>query len=69
MINAMVWRQVAEQQRRPLLESQLLVVEGRLGAESSVRHLIAKRLLDPDTAVQKSGCAQSGFSLSWTRDL
>ena len=46
MINVVVWRQVAEQQRRPFLESRLLMVEGKLEAESGVRHLIAKRLHD-----------------------
>ena len=46
MINVVVWRQVAKQQRRPFLESRLLMVEGKLEAESGVRHLIAKRLHD-----------------------
>ena len=46
MINVVVWRQVAEQQRRPFLESRLLMVEGKLEAESGVRHLIARRLYD-----------------------
>lgn len=46
MINVVVWRQVAERQRRPFLESRLLMVEGTLEAENGVRHLIAKRLHD-----------------------
>ena len=46
MINVVVWRQLAERQRRPFLESKLLMVEGTLEAESGVRHLIAKRLRD-----------------------
>ena len=46
MINVVVWRQLAEQQRRPFLESRLLMVEGTLEAESGVRHLIARRLHD-----------------------
>jgi error-prone DNA polymerase len=41
-----VWRQLAERQRRPFLESRLLMVEGTLEAESGVRHLIARRLHD-----------------------
>jgi len=44
MVNVVVWRQVAERQRRPFLESRLLMVEGTLEAENGVRHLIAKRL-------------------------
>jgi error-prone DNA polymerase len=46
MINVVVWRQVAERQRRPFLESRLMMVEGTLEAENGVRHLIAKRLHD-----------------------
>ncbi len=46
MINVVVWRQVAERQRRPFLESRLLMVEGKLEAEHGVRHLIARRLHD-----------------------
>ncbi|WP_212745342.1 error-prone DNA polymerase [Thermomonas fusca] len=46
MINVVVWKQVADQQRQPFLESKLMMVEGRLEAEHGVRHLIAKRLHD-----------------------
>lgn len=46
MINVVVWRQLAERQRREFLESRLLMVEGKLEAESGVRHLIARRLHD-----------------------
>ena len=46
MINVVVWRQLAERQRRPFLEAKLLMVEGRLEAENGVRHLIARRLHD-----------------------
>ncbi|NLC59925.1 MAG: error-prone DNA polymerase, partial [Gammaproteobacteria bacterium] len=46
MINVVVWRQLAERQRRPFLEARLLMVEGRLEAENGVRHLIARRLHD-----------------------
>jgi error-prone DNA polymerase len=44
MVNVVVWRQIAEEQRRPLLESRLLAVEGRLESKDGVQHLIAKRL-------------------------
>jgi error-prone DNA polymerase len=46
MINVVVWRHLAERQRRPFLESRLLMVEGKLEAESGVCHLIAQRLHD-----------------------
>ena len=44
MVNVVVWRDLAERQRRVLLESQLLAVEGRIESEQGVRHLIAHRL-------------------------
>lgn len=46
MINVVVWRHLAERQRRPFLESRLMMVEGKLEAEGGVRHLIAQRLND-----------------------
>ena len=46
MVNVVVWRNVAERQRRVLLESRLLVVEGRLESAEGVQHLIASRLQD-----------------------
>ncbi len=44
--NVVAWKPVADQQRQPLLESKLMVAEGRLEAEHGVRHLIARRLHD-----------------------
>jgi len=46
MVNVVVWRDVGERQRRVLLESRLLVVEGRLESADGVQHLIAARLQD-----------------------
>ncbi|MET1077149.1 MAG: error-prone DNA polymerase [Pseudomonas sp.] len=46
LLNVVVWRDVAERQRRVLLESRLLQVDGRLESEQGVRHLIARRLTD-----------------------
>ena len=46
MINVVVWRQLAERQRCPFLESRLMMVDGTLEAVSGVRHLIARRLHD-----------------------
>ena len=49
MVNVVVWRDLAERQRRVLLESRLLQVEGRLERKDGVQHLLAHRLgqLDP----------------------
>ncbi len=46
LTNVVIWRQVAERQRRVLLESRLLAVEGHLESQHGVQHLIARRLLD-----------------------
>jgi len=46
MLNVVVWRDLAERQRRALVGSQLLKVSGRLEQEKGVRHLIARRLED-----------------------
>jgi error-prone DNA polymerase len=44
MVNVVVWRQVGEDFRRILLESELLMVEGRVETSDGVRHLIARRM-------------------------
>jgi error-prone DNA polymerase len=46
LFNVVVWRDVGERQRRVLLESRLLQVEGRLESAEGVQHLIAARLED-----------------------
>ena len=46
MVNVVVWRDIAERQRRALVGSKLLKVSGRLEQENGVRHLIARRLED-----------------------
>jgi error-prone DNA polymerase len=46
MVNLVVWQRVAIRDRRALLESRLLLVEGHLEAADGVRHLIAGRLTD-----------------------
>ncbi len=46
MINVVIWRDLAERQRRELLQARLLQVEGRLESQNNVRHLIAGRLTD-----------------------
>jgi error-prone DNA polymerase len=46
MINVVVWRDVAERQRRPLLGSHLLAVHGRVERQGDVIHLVAGKLVD-----------------------
>ena len=41
-----VWRDLADRQRRELLGSRLMGVYGTLEREGEVVHLIAKRLVD-----------------------
>jgi error-prone DNA polymerase len=46
MVNVIVWRDLAERQRKELLRSSLLTVFGTLEREGEVVHLIAERLRD-----------------------
>lgn len=45
-VNVVVWRDLAERQRKVLVGAQLLKVDGTLETEGEVRHLIAGRLSD-----------------------
>jgi error-prone DNA polymerase len=45
-VNLIVWSRIAETQRAPLLESQLLEVRGTLQREGDVQHVIAQRLVN-----------------------
>ena len=45
-INAVVWPQVAERQRRALYQSRLMAVRGVIQMEQGVLHLVANRLTD-----------------------
>jgi error-prone DNA polymerase len=51
-VNVIVWRSVAEAQRRPLLASTLLTVYGVWQREGEVRHLVAKTLVDHSALLQ-----------------
>ncbi|HEX9276807.1 MAG TPA: error-prone DNA polymerase, partial [Casimicrobiaceae bacterium] len=46
MVNVIVWRDLAERQRKELLRSSLLTVYGTLEREGEVVHIIAARLRD-----------------------
>ncbi len=45
-VNLIVWESVGREQRRPLVESRLLEVYGKLQREEGVMHLVAHRLID-----------------------
>ncbi|NJM42838.1 MAG: NTP transferase domain-containing protein [Brachymonas sp.] len=45
-VNLIVWAAVAEAQRRPFLEAQLMEVHGELQREGEVQHVIVRRLID-----------------------
>jgi error-prone DNA polymerase len=45
-VNVIVWRDLAERQRKVLVGSQLLKVDGRWESQGEVRHLIAGRMSD-----------------------
>ncbi len=51
-VNVIVWRTVAEAQRRPLLAATLLTVYGIWQREGEVRHLVAKTLVDHTPLLQ-----------------
>jgi len=46
MVNVVVWRDLAERQRKEVMYARLLQVHGRLETQEGVRHLIASRLVD-----------------------
>ncbi|HTW37115.1 MAG TPA: error-prone DNA polymerase [Steroidobacteraceae bacterium] len=45
-VNLIVWQKLGETQRRPLVESRLLEVRGKLQRQGSVMHVVAHRLID-----------------------
>ncbi len=45
-VNVVVWRDIAERQRKEFLGARLLAVSGRVQREGAVVHLIARRLAD-----------------------
>ena len=51
-VNVIVWRSVAEAQRRPLLAATLLTVYGVWQCQGEVRHLVAKKLVDHSALLQ-----------------
>lgn len=52
-INLIVWRKIAEAQRKALLESRLLTVTGKLQRQDGVLHVIAQRLSNQSSLLGK----------------
>ncbi|WP_338544725.1 error-prone DNA polymerase [Pseudomonas benzopyrenica] len=52
MVNVVVWRTLAERQRRELVTSQLLRVDGTLENREGVMHIVAGRLVDISELLQ-----------------
>ncbi len=48
-LNLIVWKNIGERFRRPLVEAGLLEVQGTLQREGQVLHLVARRLIDRTT--------------------
>jgi error-prone DNA polymerase len=51
IVNLIVWNKVATEQRRPLIESRLMEVQGELQRANGVTHVIARRLLDRSSLI------------------
>jgi error-prone DNA polymerase len=61
MINVIVWRDLAERQRKELLRANLLTVYGTLEREGEVVHLIAARLHDQTALLGKLAARSRDF--------
>ena len=51
-VNIIVWPDVVEAQRKPLLASTLLTVYGVWQCQGQVRHLVARKLVDHSALLQ-----------------
>ena len=60
-INVVVWNHIVERQRRELLGSRLMAVEGEVQTESGVVHLIARRLTDHTPMLGRLSTASRDF--------
>jgi DNA-directed DNA polymerase III PolC len=45
-VNVIVWESVGREQRRALIESRLLEIQGELQRQEGIQHVIARRLID-----------------------
>ncbi|ALN57553.1 DNA polymerase III, alpha subunit [Lysobacter enzymogenes] len=46
MVNAVVWRDLAQRQRRVLVESRLMAIDGKLERVDGVQHIVVSRMQD-----------------------
>jgi error-prone DNA polymerase len=60
-VNVIVWPQVANTQRKPLLASTLLTVYGVWQCEGEVRHLVARKLVDHTPLLQGLSAKSRNF--------
>jgi error-prone DNA polymerase len=61
-VNLIVWRQLAERQRRVLLESRLMAVRGRVQRQGDVLHVVAVRLEDHSALLGQIPASSRDFS-------
>ncbi len=60
-VNVIVWPQLVQAQRQPLLASTLLTVYGVWQCEGEVRHLVARRLVDHSPLLQGLATSSRNF--------
>ncbi|QDQ27191.1 error-prone DNA polymerase [Chitinimonas arctica] len=60
-VNVIVWRELAEHQRKELLGARLLLVYGQIQREGNVVHLLAKRLVDRSEWLGELGVKSRDF--------
>ncbi|MEN5068709.1 error-prone DNA polymerase [Stenotrophomonas sp. TWI1183] len=51
MVNAVVWRKIADRQHRVLVEAQLMQIDGRLERVDGVQHLIVRQMHNIDSLI------------------
>jgi error-prone DNA polymerase len=61
ILNIIVWAALASSQRRVLIESNVLGVEGELQSSEGVQHVIAHRLLNLDALLPELGTQARNF--------
>ena len=61
ILNIIVWAALASSQRRILIESNVLGVEGELQSSEGVQHVIAHRLLNLDALLPELGTQSRNF--------
>ncbi len=52
MVNAVVWRKIADRQHRVLVEAQLMQIDGRLERVEGIQHLIVRQMHNIDALIE-----------------